>query len=160
MDQMEGRWNGFATLSGERRRAFVQIARRVAGQEQGSRLGHMLGLTDDGSEVEAERMAEDSALRHAHVATVTIDMVRKLKTGRGVVPSSEFAWAKRHDPRFWLLISGYGRRNHVAGAVAAFAHFEVENAMGQAIPEPDFSNLADYIPEAFPASAAKNEVIA
>lgn len=48
-------------------------------------------------------------------------------------PSTDFFWARKSDPAFWLMINGYGRPRHLAGIVGAFTHHAAEKQYGHAI---------------------------
>lgn len=130
--QLEGIWKDCRSLSAARRRAFVQlIAHYREVEPQRSRLNYLLGDRDLDSK--AVSMVEDLAACHAHVATVTIALIDKAKAANGVLPSTEFYWARKEDPAFWLMINGYGRPKHSADIAGAFAHFAYEQVHGRSV---------------------------
>jgi len=137
--QLEGRWGGWGLLSQPRRRFLDQVGLTVLGR------GFAAGWGASGDEAPApgvDAVLEECAGRHAHVASVTIAMIHAMKTAGGIVPSTDFAWTMREDPHAWRMVNGYGRPRHVHEVVASFAHWEAERAVGKAIPDPDFTELA------------------
>lgn len=130
--QLEGRWSGVDALTEHRKRAFMQLADHVAGRSgERSSLDFQLGLR--GLDDEALAMIDECALGHAYVATVTIAMIAIAKGARGILPSTDFFWARKSDPAFWLMINGYGRPRHLAGIVGAFTHHAAEKQYGHAM---------------------------
>lgn len=130
--QLGGVWKDCRSLPSVRRRAFVQLVAHYREVEpQRSRLSYLLGDRDLDSQ--AVEMIEDLAACHAHVATVTIALIDKAKAANGVLPSTEFSWARKDDPAFWLMINGYGRAKHSADIAGAFAHFGYEQAHGRSV---------------------------
>jgi hypothetical protein len=130
--QLEGLWRSCKVLTSARRRAFVQLVAHYREVEpQRSRLNYLLGDRD--LDYEAVALVEELAVSHAHVATVTIALIEKAKAANGVLPSTEFYWARQADPSFWLMINGYGRPKHSADIAGAFAHFAYEQGHGRSI---------------------------
>jgi hypothetical protein len=130
--QLEGIWMDCRSLSIARRRAFIQLVAHYREVEpQRSRLNYLLG--DRELDSQAVAMVDDLAACHAHVATVTIALIEKAKAANGVLPSTEFYWARKDDPAFWLMINGYGRPKHSADIAGAFAHFAYEQAHGRSV---------------------------
>jgi hypothetical protein len=144
IQQLEGPWSGFASLSEPRKLALSQATTIILGMQRNVMLEYTLGMKP--LVPEAVEIADESASRHAHVATVTLDMIRKMKEARGIVASSEFAWMRKLDIAFWRLVNGFGRKNHVAACVGAFAHYEIERSLKRSIPKADFSHLVECHP--------------
>jgi len=139
VDQLEGSWTSFEALPLWRKLALSQVASVILGRRRSVKLEHMLGM--DALVPEAEAMADEAASKHAYVATVTLGMIQRMKNSYGVVASSEFAWLRAHDLAFWRLINGFGRQNHIAECVGAFAQFELECRLKKPLQMVDFSFL-------------------
>jgi hypothetical protein len=144
VEQLESSWSGFESLTSDRKLALSQVASIIVGDRRNTRLEHTLGM--DTVVPEAADIADESADRHAYVATVTLDMIRKMKAARGVVASTQFAWLKSRDIAFWRLINGFGRNNHFANCVGAFAHYDAERALKRKMHLPDFFHLIQRHP--------------
>lgn len=144
VDQLEGVWTGFEALPLYRKLAMSQVASVILGRHRNVKLEHLLGM--NAVLPEASTMADESASKHAYVATVTLGLIRRMKQTCGIVASSEFAWLREQDMAFWRLINGYGRQNHIADCVGAFSHFEVECKLKRPIETVDFSYLIERNP--------------
>jgi hypothetical protein len=130
--QLEGSWQSVEKLTASRRRALVQLVAHFREMEpQRSRLNYLLGERDLDSQ--AVELVEELAISHAYVATVTLALIDKAKTANGVLPSTEFYWARKDDPAFWLMINGYGRPKHSADIAGPFAHFAYEQLNGRSV---------------------------
>jgi hypothetical protein len=132
-------WAGCSAISSQRRRAFIQlVAHHREVEPQRSRLNYLLG--DRSLDQQAVEFVDDLATFHAYLSTVTIALIDRVKTVNGVLPSTEFQWAKKEDPLFWLMINGYGRPRHFPEIAGAFAHhaFEVENGRSEQTHFDDF----------------------
>ncbi|NTF23565.1 hypothetical protein G6L37_34910 [Agrobacterium rubi] len=127
--QLEGRWSGVEPLSEHRKRAFMQLVDHIRGvTPDRSSLDFRLGLRR--LDAAAIGMIDECALGHAYVATVTIALIGMAKDARGILPSTDFYWARSMDPAFWMMINGYGRPRHLAGIVGAFTHHAAERKLG------------------------------
>lgn len=170
--QLEGLWPGLAALPAYRQRAIHQLVSRIrrlkAHDSKWSflTLGATIPADDVASEeramsapvepvsgpvqaaqlhFDAESLAliDDAASRHAYTATVSIALIQKAKETSGILPSTDFLWARSKDLHFWHLINAYGRPRQKKEVVGAFAHFDLERKRGEPVPETYF-DLAEF----------------
>jgi hypothetical protein len=131
--QLELAWKGStSSLSPARRRAFIQLIDHCRDVDpQAARVRYLMGDRD--LDRDAVALVEDLATFHAYTATVTIALIDKAKRANGVLPSTEFYWAREADPSFWLMINGFGRLKYSPDIAGAFAHYEFEMLHGRSL---------------------------
>jgi hypothetical protein len=161
ISQLEGLWPGLEKLPAHRQRAIHQLLSRIRRfKAHDSRwsfltLGATMPLDDHVAQTdfvvtrkptqayheaatphfdgESLAMIEEVATKHAFTATVCIALIAKAKQTSGILPSSDFLWARSKDLHFWRLINGYGRFRHRPEVVGAFAHFDLECKQGKPV---------------------------
>lgn len=166
-EPLGGAWRGVDALPYARRRALHQLLGRVRKLKDHDSAWAYLVLAAPRSEhkesqddlpetavlspvvrhepaqisfdTDALGLVEQVAKEHHHVDTVCLALIKLAKDSGGVLPSSDFLWTRSADPEFWLLINGYGRRNHKPEVAAAFVHFALERKFGRPISEVDYA---------------------
>lgn len=89
-------------------------------------------------------LIDEAVSRHAFTATVCIALIKRAKQTSGILPSSDFLWAREKDLHFWRMINGYGRLRHKPEVVGAFAHFDLECRQNKPISTTRYFGFAEF----------------
>lgn len=144
--QLEGPWQGVDNLKAVRRKALSQLARKIQkGSDHEVKWNFLLSPVE--LDPDAREIIDELATRHAYVATVTLALIEKAKKANGIMPSSDFLWARGKDEGLWLMVNGFGRPRALPEIAGAFAHYEAEKKFGGALHTVDFINGVTIVRE-------------
>ncbi len=127
-------------------------AARVAGADpkmMGRRISRDRALMQKANRVirDPSLVAEAEAVcaQHAYMATALLELLSWARLRGGVLAPAQFVWLKNVVRPLWFALSSLGRRTAYAEAAGAFAHWQSEKAVGQALSEPHLDRAIDAL---------------